>query len=42
MIDEVLSSPADEKTAAGVRKEVGKLVNKFPLYKDLIKRLEKE
>ena len=42
MIDEVLSSPADEKTAAGVRKEVGKLVNRFPLYKDLIKRLEKE
>ena len=42
MIDEVLSNPADEKVAAGVRKEVGALVSKFPLYKDLIKRLEKE
>jgi glycine hydroxymethyltransferase len=42
MVDEVLSNPADEKTLAGVRKEVRLLVNRFPLYKGLAARLEKE
>jgi glycine hydroxymethyltransferase len=42
MIDEVLSNPADEKTSGLVRKEVKALVKKFPLYRDLIRRLEKE
>jgi len=42
LIDKVLSDPADETAASEVRKEVKKLVAKFPLYKNLIKRLEKE
>jgi glycine hydroxymethyltransferase len=41
-IDEVLSNPSSEKNLKGVRGEVKKLVKKFPLYKDLIRRLEKE
>ena len=42
LIDRVLSAPANEKVIREVRGEVDKLVKKFPLYKDLIKRLEKE
>ena len=42
LIDEVISSPADEKVIANVRKEVGRLAKKFPLYKGLVKRLERE
>ena len=41
LIDEVLDSPNDGKLKA-VKGEVKKLVKKFPLYKNLIKRLEKE
>ena len=41
LIDRVIASPANEKVAKAVRQEVKKLVSKFPLYKDLIKRLEK-
>jgi glycine hydroxymethyltransferase len=41
LIDAVLSNPSDAKAALMVRKEVRKLVNGFPLYKGLIKRLEK-
>ena len=41
LIDEVLSNPADEKVASNVRREVKGLVSKFPLYKDLIKALER-
>ena len=42
LIDEILSAPGDEKIALKVRGEVKKLVSKFPLYKALAKRLEKE
>ncbi len=42
LIDKVLSNPADEKTAILVRQDVKKLVDRFPLYSDLIKRLGKE
>jgi glycine hydroxymethyltransferase len=42
MIDRVLSAPANEKVIRAVRGEASSLVKKFPLYKDLIKRLEKE
>lgn len=42
MIDEVLSNPNDEKTAVAVRAEVKVLVKKFPLYKNLVKRMENE
>jgi glycine hydroxymethyltransferase len=41
LIDRVLSNPADEATLGAVRKEVSALVKRFPLYKDLIRRLEK-
>ena len=42
LIDEVLDSPNDGKKLKAVNGEVKKLVKKFPLYKNLIKRLEKE
>jgi glycine hydroxymethyltransferase len=42
LIDTVLTNPGDEKGIRGVKKEVSALVRKFPLYKDLIRRLEKE
>ncbi len=42
LIDEVLRAPSDEKKLKGVKGEVTRLVKKFPLYKNLIKRLEKE
>ncbi|MDD5136104.1 MAG: serine hydroxymethyltransferase [Candidatus Omnitrophica bacterium] len=42
LIDEVLNSMSSEKAIKGVRAEVAKLTKKFPLYKDLIRRLEKE
>jgi glycine/serine hydroxymethyltransferase len=41
LIDEVLSSPGDEKAASNVRKEVKVLISKFPLYKNLVKALER-
>ncbi|MBU0881568.1 MAG: serine hydroxymethyltransferase [Candidatus Omnitrophica bacterium] len=41
LIDEILSNPADEKAASNVRKEVKGLVSKFPLYKSLVKALER-
>ncbi|MBN2453173.1 MAG: serine hydroxymethyltransferase [Candidatus Omnitrophica bacterium] len=40
-MDKILSSPADEKVIEGVRKEVHGLVGRFPLYKDLIKRIDR-
>ena len=42
LIDRVLRDPQDERNLQDVRKEVKKLVDKFPLYKSLIRRLEKE
>ena len=42
LIDKVLSDSANEKNLKAVKGEVKKLVKKFPLYKNLIKRLEKE
>ena len=42
MIDKVLRDPNNERNLIAVKKEVGALVKKFPLYKDLIRRLEKE
>jgi glycine hydroxymethyltransferase len=42
MIDEVVSAPNDEKVLKGVRKEVKAVADKFPLYKDLAKRLARE
>jgi glycine hydroxymethyltransferase len=42
MVDEVLSAPDNTKRLDAVQGEVKKLVKKFPLYKNLIKRLEKE
>ena len=42
LIDEVLSDPSDEKGLRAVKGEVKKLVKKFPLYKNLIRRLEQE
>jgi glycine hydroxymethyltransferase len=41
LIDEALTNPNDEKNIARVRKEVSALVKNFPLYKGLIRRLEK-
>ena len=40
MIDEVLQNPEDDKNVGKVRKEVSALVKKFPLYKNLIKKLK--
>ena len=42
MIDEVLSDINNEKAAKKVKLGVAGLTKKFPLYKDLIRRLEKE
>lgn len=42
LINKVLSDPHNEKNIQDVKKEVSVLVKKFPLYKDLIKRLEKK
>ncbi|MDP2913415.1 MAG: serine hydroxymethyltransferase [Candidatus Omnitrophota bacterium] len=42
LIHKVLSNPGDEKVAGEVRNGVKKLVKKFPLYKGLIRRLERE
>jgi glycine hydroxymethyltransferase len=42
MIDRVIKDPNNEKNIVSVKKEVALLVKKFPLYKNLIKRLEKE
>ncbi|MDD5496082.1 MAG: serine hydroxymethyltransferase [Candidatus Omnitrophica bacterium] len=42
LIDMVLRDPANKKNLSGVRKRVDALVKEFPLYKELIKRLEKE
>ena len=41
LIDRVLTNPNDEKNISQIRKEVSALVKKFPLYKSLIRRLEK-
>ena len=41
LIDKALRDPNNEKNIQGVRKEVSALVKAFPLYKGLIKRLEK-
>jgi glycine hydroxymethyltransferase len=42
LIDKVLSDPNNEKNIRETRAEVNTLVKAFPLYKDLIRRLEKE
>ena len=42
LIDTVLSDPASEKSIKAVKGEVKRLVKKFPLYKNLIRRLESE
>ncbi|MDD5422158.1 MAG: serine hydroxymethyltransferase [Candidatus Omnitrophota bacterium] len=42
LIDTVLKAPEDGKKLQGVRDEVASLVKRFPLYSDLIKKLEKE
>ena len=42
LIDKALTDPSNEKSLKDVRNDVKKLVNKFPLYKNLIRRLEKE
>ena len=42
LIDEILRNPAKDNVLKGVRAEVAKLTEKFPLYKNLIRRLEKE
>ncbi len=41
LIDKVLTNPGDEKNISQIRKEVSALVKKFPLYKGLIRRMEK-
>ncbi len=41
LIDKALSDPLNEKNLEEVRHDVAVLVKKFPLYKDLIKRIEK-
>jgi len=41
-IDEVLCSGGDTKVIGKVRKEVKRLVTKFPLYEDLIRKLKSE
>ncbi len=41
LIDKVLSGPNDEKVIVDVLKDVRALVKKFPLYKNLVKNLEK-
>jgi len=41
LMDKVLTNPGDEKNISRIREEVSALVKKFPLYEELIKRLEK-
>jgi glycine hydroxymethyltransferase len=41
LVDRVLTKPEDEKTASFVRREVKKLVKRFPLYKELIERMKR-
>lgn len=41
LIDKALTNPNDEKNISRIRKEVSALVKKFPLYKGLIRRMEK-
>lgn len=41
LIDQVLSAPGDESVIISVRKEVKKLVDKFPLYKSRLKAMGK-
>ncbi|MFA5146667.1 MAG: serine hydroxymethyltransferase [Candidatus Omnitrophota bacterium] len=41
LIDAVLGDPGNEKVSRAAREEVGILVKKFPLYKGLIKDLER-
>ena len=41
LVDKVLRDPENKKNLKGVASEVSKLVKKFPLYKGLIRRLEK-
>lgn len=42
LIDKVVSAPENEAAAVEVKKEVSELVKRFPLYKDLVRRLERE
>jgi len=42
LIDKVLSGPANEKNIREAGKAVKRLVKRFPLYKSLIKKLERE
>lgn len=42
LIDRVLNNPRDEKNLDAVRRDVESLVKKFPLYKDLIRGMEKK
>jgi glycine hydroxymethyltransferase len=42
LIDKVLSDPNNDRNIQEVRKEVAFLVRKFPLYKGLVRRMEKE
>ncbi len=40
LIGEVLANPSDEGNIIKVKKEVAELVRKFPLYRDLVKRIQ--
>jgi len=42
LIDRVVSDPENEKNINAVRADVKALTKKFPLYKNLVKRMEKE
>ena len=42
LVDKVLRNHEDARNIKAVRADVGQLVKKFPLYKNLIRRLEKE
>lgn len=41
LMDKVLKNPKDGKTISRIKKEVRDLTRKFPLYKDLIKRMQR-
>jgi glycine hydroxymethyltransferase len=41
LIDQVLSAPSDESVIVKVRKEVKRLVDEFPLYKNMLKAMER-
>ncbi|MCX5678784.1 MAG: serine hydroxymethyltransferase [Candidatus Omnitrophica bacterium] len=41
LIDQVLSAPSDESVIVKVRKEVKRLVDEFPLYKNRLKAMER-